>query len=132
MHRIRISQCVKPFEAALSSEADLAAWYCWKKWFNKALALLISQFTSINLQRNLHVSPTMTSPTESPPFTRLPFTGSCHCNTIRYVVYLRIIDLSKLPAYAKVNAYSYRTATGGQSRYRCNCTVHTQSRPLPA
>jgi hypothetical protein len=66
----------------------------------------------------------MTSPTESPPFTRLPLTGSCHCKTIRYVAYLRIIDPSKLPTDTKVDAYSYRTVTGGQSQYRCNCTVH--------
>jgi len=66
----------------------------------------------------------MTSPTESPPFTRLPFIGSCHCKTIRYVVYLRIIDPSKLPTDTKVDAYSYRTVTGGQSLHRCNCTVH--------
>ena len=72
----------------------------------------------------------MTSPIGSSSFTRVPFTGSCHCKTIRYIVYVRIIDPSKLPTDTKVDAFSYSSITGGQSQYRCNCTVNTFSQIL--
>ena len=41
---------------------------------------------------------------------RLPFTGSCHCSSTRYIVYLAVPHKPSL-------------RSGSQKVYRCNCTV---------
>lgn len=54
-----------------------------------------------------------TTTTETP--TRRPYKGSCHCGTIRYIVYLTLPHTP--PGEFK------RGSTGQQAFYRCNCTV---------
>ncbi|KAM0254368.1 hypothetical protein ACHAQJ_006837 [Trichoderma viride] len=52
----------------------------------------------------------------SPRPQRLPYSGSCHCGTIRYIVFLT------LPPASLVNAET-PPSRGVQRIYRCNCTV---------
>jgi hypothetical protein len=68
-------------------------------------------------------------------FTRRPYTGSCHCGRIRYVVYIKTpttptaqpaepADATEKPPLPTGPA-AYHEATG-QTVYRCNCTTCTK------
>lgn len=52
----------------------------------------------------------------SPQFQRLPYTGSCHCGAIRYIVFLTLPPVSLLNTEPP-------PSRGVQHIYRCNCTV---------
>ncbi|KAL7952020.1 hypothetical protein V8C42DRAFT_24791 [Trichoderma barbatum] len=53
---------------------------------------------------------------DSPQSQRLPYTGSCHCGAIRYVVFLTLPPASLLNSEPP-------PSRGVQRIYRCNCTV---------
>ncbi|GFP54448.1 hypothetical protein ACSS6W_002244 [Trichoderma asperelloides] len=55
--------------------------------------------------------------TEASEPRRLPYTGSCHCGNIRYVVFLT------LPPASLVGATKPPPSRGVQHMYRCNCTI---------
>src|SRR5215469_9351789 len=55
-----------------------------------------------------------------PPFTRQPYTGSCHCGTVRYIVYLTLPPPSTPPSSLSLQAFAEHS---GLRIYRCNCTV---------
>ncbi|RFU81657.1 duf636 domain-containing protein [Trichoderma arundinaceum] len=52
----------------------------------------------------------------SPQSQRLPYTGSCHCGAIRYIVFLTLPPVSLLNSEPP-------PSRGVQRIYRCNCTV---------
>ena len=51
-------------------------------------------------------------------FTRRPYTGSCHCGHVKYIVYL---SLPALP-YPKTTPAEFRNDSGHRI-YKCNCTI---------
>lgn len=51
-------------------------------------------------------------------FTRRPYTGSCHCGHVKYIVYL---SLPALP-YPKTTQTEFRKDSGHRI-YKCNCTI---------
>jgi hypothetical protein len=50
--------------------------------------------------------------------TRRPYTGSCHCGHIKYIIYLSLPDLP----YPKTNANEFIQQSGHRI-YKCNCTM---------
>jgi hypothetical protein len=69
-------------------------------------------------------------------FTRRPYTGSCHCGRLRYVVYIKTptttspehpeaADATEKPQQLPTGPAAYHEATG-QTVYRCNCTTCTK------
>lgn len=58
----------------------------------------------------------MASQTE---YTRKPYTGSCHCGLIKYIVYL---TLPTSPPSSLIDLKSFREKSGLKI-YKCNCTV---------
>lgn len=56
-------------------------------------------------------------PSTVPSLTRRPYTGSCHCGHVKYIVYL---SLPTQP-YPKTTPTDFLKSTG-QRIYRCNCT----------
>lgn len=52
--------------------------------------------------------------------TRRPYTGSCHCGSTRYVLYL---TLPHTPFPAPEDNTERRAPSGVQLIYRCNCTI---------
>lgn len=50
--------------------------------------------------------------------TRKPYTGSCHCGYVRYVVYLTLPDLP----YPRTTPTEFRRKSGHRI-YKCNCTI---------
>jgi hypothetical protein len=56
----------------------------------------------------------------SSDYTRKPYTGSCHCGTIKYIVYLTLP--SPDTPDAKLDLATFR-AKSSLKIYKCNCTV---------
>jgi len=61
------------------------------------------------------------STTKKELFHRVPFTGSCHCGTVRYIVWLSVPKPDADPSSLPKDSVAYHQATG-QHLYKCNCT----------